>query len=147
MVLPLLYDNEAGGDTYGIEWFCNYAVSDHWRLYCQYSVFEMHLFNDPSNNYVDEDPKNQVYLRSSWDIRENLDFDMIFRYVDRLVADLVPSYATMDLRLAYRPRKHWELAVVGQNLLQEYHQEYQGGVTVYTTDVPRSVYGTVTWRH
>ena len=57
MVLPLLYDNEAGGDTYGIEWFCNYAVSDHWRLYCQYSVFEMHLFNDPSNNYVDEDPR------------------------------------------------------------------------------------------
>ena len=146
-VVPMVWVNQAGGDTYGIEWFCNYAVSEHWRLYCQYSVFEMHLFNDPSQDYVDEDPKNQVYLRSSWDIRDNLDFDLIFRYVDRLVADLVPSYATMDLRLAYRPKKHWELAVVGQNLLQDHHQEYAGGVSVYTTDVPRSVYGTVTWRH
>ena len=101
----------------------------------------------PASDYVDEDPKNQFYLRSSWDIRENLEFDMIVRYVDRLVADEVPSYLTMDLRLAYRPRKHLELAVVGQNLLQEQHQEYNGALTTYTTEVPRGVYGTVTWKH
>ena len=107
----------------------------------------MNLFNDPSRDYVDEDPKNQFYLRSSWDVSENLEFDMIVRYVDRLVADQVPSYTTMDLRLAYRPRKNLELAVVGQNLLQDHHQEYNGGVTTYASDVPRGVYGTVTWRH
>ena len=107
----------------------------------------MNLFNDPSGNYVDEDPKNQFCVRSSWDIRENLEFDMIVRYVDRLVADEVPSYLTMDLRLAYRPRKNLELAVVGQNLLQDHHQEYDGGMTTYTDEVPRGVCGTVTWRH
>jgi iron complex outermembrane receptor protein len=55
----------------------------------------------------------------------------------------------MDLRLAWRPRKHLELAVVGQNLLQAYHYEF--GPTTETlgneaTEVPRGVYGTVTWR-
>ena len=147
VVFPLMYVNEAGGDTYGIELSSTYAVSKRWRITGQYTLFEMNLFNDPSRDYVDEDPKNQIYLRSSWDIRENLEFDMIARYVDRLVADDVPSYITMDLRLAYRPRKHLELAVIGQNLLQDHHQEYNGFITTYASEVPRGVYGTVTWKH
>jgi iron complex outermembrane receptor protein len=47
----------------------------------------------------------------------------------------------MDLRLAYRPREHIELAVVGQNLLDSQHLEYG-----YSASVPRGIYGTVTWR-
>ena len=147
VVVPLQYINQARGDTYGIELSSTYAVSKKWRITGEYTLFEMKLFNNPSGNYEDEDPKNQFYVRSSWDLRENLDFDMTVRYVDRLVADDVPSYITMDLRLAYRPRKHLELALVGQNLLQEQHQEYSGGVTTYAADVPRGVYGTVTWRY
>ena len=81
-----------------------------------------------------------------WDIRENLEFDVIARYVDQLVADGVPSYISMDLRLAYRPRKNLELAVIGQNLLQDQHQEYNGGITTYADEVPRGVYGTVAWK-
>ena len=62
----------------------------------------------------------------------------------------VPSYATMDLRLAWRPYKHLELAVVGQNLLQADHYEFaptpdmQG---LQATEIPRGVYGTLTWRY
>jgi iron complex outermembrane receptor protein len=52
----------------------------------------------------------------------------------------------MDLRFAYRPRKHVELAVVGQNLLQEFHQEFSNVLANNDTDIPRGVYGTVTWR-
>ena len=115
VVVPLLYVNEAGGDTYGVELSATCEISKRWRITGQYTLFEMNLYNDPSNDYVDEDPKNQFYVRSSWDIRENLQFDLTLRYVDRLVADQVPSYLTMDMRLAYRPRKHLELAVVGQN--------------------------------
>ena len=31
------------------------------------------------------DPNNQVSLRSSWDLRDNVDFDMMARYVDELL--------------------------------------------------------------
>ena len=62
----------------------------------------------------------------------------------------VPSYLSMDLRLAWRPRRHLELAVVGQNLLETYHYEF--GRTIENlygevTEVPRGVYGTVAWRY
>jgi iron complex outermembrane receptor protein len=56
----------------------------------------------------------------------------------------------MDMRLAWRPRKRLELAVVGQNLLQAQHQEYGRATGDWLTDftaVPRGVYGTVAWRY
>ena len=97
-----------------------------------------------------DDPHNQVYLRSAWDLREDLEFDLMARYVDSLAGLDVPSYITMDLRLAWRPRKHLELAVVGQNLLQAHHREFPETVMsspTLSTEVPRGVYGTVTWRY
>jgi iron complex outermembrane receptor protein len=140
------YSNGARGDTYGIEWSATCALSQRWRVTGQYTVFEMNLV-EPATYFQDSDPKNQIYLRSSWDIGEKVEFDMIFRYVDALISLDVPSYITMDLRLAYRPKKHLELAVIGQNLLQPNHQEYSDSGIVYTTNVPRGVYGTVAWKY
>ena len=40
-----------------------------------------------------------------------------------------------------------ELAVVGQNLLQEYHQEFNAYPQGPVTYVPRGVYGTIVWRN
>jgi len=58
-------------------------------------------------------------MRSSWNLRENVDFDMIGRYVDSLDYLYYPNplpapgetlcggYVEMDMRLAWRPRKTW----------------------------------------
>ena len=43
---------------------------------------------------------------------------------NQLVAVDLAASQTMDLRLAWRPREHLELAIVGQNLLAAYHWEY-----------------------
>jgi iron complex outermembrane recepter protein len=52
----------------------------------------------------------------------------------------------MDLRLAWRPRKRLELAMVGQNLLQNHHLEYaESAASGSGIEVPRGVYGTLTW--
>jgi iron complex outermembrane receptor protein len=93
-------------------------------------------------------PANLVYFRSSWDLKKDVDFDLILRYVDEIpvLGNGVPAYVTMDARLAWRPRKHLELALVGQNLLQPRHVEYSGIGMVFQTEVERSVYGTATWR-
>ena len=146
LVLPLNYANAASGETYGVELACNYAVSKAWRLYAQYTLLELRT-SGTSSPYA-FDPNNQFYVRSSWDLRENLQFDLMFRYVDSLNQIDVPSYTSMDLRLAWRPRKNVELAVVGQNLLQSDHWEYaQAGGSGFVTAVPRSVYATMTWRY
>jgi iron complex outermembrane receptor protein len=148
LVLPLTLNNGTGADTYGVELATNWSISDHWRLSTQYTF--LRILTYPVDTAGDGgSPKHQVYMRSSWDLRENVDFDLTLRYVDCLTGYDVPSYLTMDARLAWRPRKHLELAVVGQNLLQDHHQEF--GVVPLpgyeVTEVPRGVYGTVTWRY
>jgi iron complex outermembrane recepter protein len=149
VILPVMFTNGPSGETYGVELSGNYSVSERWRLYAQYTLMQMHIANSPvlvSN--VGSDPHNQLYLRSAWNLREDLEFDLMARYVDSLMAMGVPEYITMDLRLAWRARKHLELAVVGQNLLQDHHQEFQSTLSSpeLSTEVPRGVYGTLTWR-
>ncbi len=149
-IIPLTLTNGPSGETYGVELTGNYSVSEHWRLYTQYTLFQMHLRLDPQQTTEQgNDPCNQVYLRSTWDLRDDLEFDLMARYVDRLATLAIPSYITMDLRVAWRPRKQLELAVVGQNLLQDHHWEFGGNSAnspVYGSEVPRGVYGTLTWR-
>ena len=150
LIIPLYLTNGPTGETYGVELTGNYSVSQRWRLCAQYTYFQMHL-QIPPPQQIDSgyDPNNQVYLRSAWDLREDLEFDLMARYVDCLPTLNVPSYISMDARLAWRPRKQLELAVVGQNLLQDRHREFAGNSyqsPTYATEVPRGVYGTLTWR-
>ena len=147
MIVPLLFANGPSADAYGVELSANYSVSERWRLYVQYTLLELQMEESPVQLDHTLDPHNQIYFRSSWDLRKNLQFDLMTRYVDALNVLEVPSYITMDLRLAWRPREHLELAVVGQNLLQNAHREFAGNTAVFSTEVPHSIYGTVAWQH
>jgi iron complex outermembrane recepter protein len=151
IIIPLFLENGPSGQTYGVELSGNYAVTDRWRLYAQYTVFQMHI-DEMTSGTVESgnDPCNQVYLRSAWNLSEKMEFDLMARYIDRLITLEVPSYITMDLRLAWRPRQHLEMALVGQNLLQAHHWEFAGDSVkspAYATEVCRGVYGTFTWRY
>jgi iron complex outermembrane receptor protein len=146
--------NGATGQSYGAELAANFAVSERWHLYAQYTYLHMQIASEPFLDFVYDqagyNPRNQVYLRSSWNLRKDIDFDLMARYVDRLSALDVPSYFSMDLRLAWRARKHLELAVVGQNLLDTYHWEFGTmGENTYGQNnmVPRGVYGSLNWRY
>ena len=149
-IIPMTLTNGPGGETYGVELTGNYSVSERWRLYAQYTMFQMHLHPTAEQQVeAGNDPCHQVYFRSAWDLRDDLEFDLMARYVDSLPTLEVPSYITMDMRLAWRARKNLELALVGQNLLQDHHWEFSGNSMaspVYATQVSRGVYGTLTWR-
>jgi iron complex outermembrane receptor protein len=70
---------------------------------------------------------------------------MVGRYVDALPALRVPSYTELDMRLGWRPRPDFEVALVGQNLLRHSHLEYPSGGAA-AGEVERSVYGKLAWR-
>jgi len=150
VIVPMLLTNGPRANAYGVELSGNYELTERWRLYAQYTFYQMHIYKDPLQSIESgNDPCHQVYLRSGWNLRENLDFDLMFRYVDSLAVLEVPSYTSLDARLAWRPRKNWEAAVVGQNLLQAHHWEFAGDSMyspIYATAVPRGVYATLTWR-
>ena len=79
------------------------------------------------------------------DLPHRISLDGILRYVDSLPHPFVPSYITMDVRLAWKPWENMELAIVGQNLFQPRHLEF-GGQSPTSAEVQRGVYGKVTWR-
>jgi iron complex outermembrane receptor protein len=92
-------------------------------------------------------PQNQISLRSSVDLMKNVELYAWVRYVDRIASLDVPSYTTIDLHLRWKPLPGLELSVVGQNLLQDEHQEfYQAGWGTSAAAIPRGVYAKVVWR-
>src|SRR6185437_8810268 len=96
-----------------------------------------------------ESPENQFSIRSSLDLPPDVTFDTALRYVDHLNFPLqgvyVPSYFELDARLAWQINKHWEAAIVGQNLLHSSHQQFTPtAIQFQQATIPRSVYGRIT---
>lgn len=150
LIIPTQVINGAFADTYGVELAQNWSITEQWRLFAQYTFLQVSMYNNYMNVREGTDPHNQVYLRSSWDIGHDLEFDLIGRYVDNLPDLDVPAYLSMDLRLAWRPRKHLEMTVVGQNLLQNQHLEFNssaGEPSTESIEVPRGVYGTIAYQY
>jgi len=145
--------NGMNGETYGGELSATWQVNPCWQVTGSYGYLQMALHATgitPPQAEVPEtaSPHSRVYMRSSWDLAYDLEFDLTLRYVDSLRYQLVdvPSYVTMDVRLGWRPGKHFEAAVVAQNLLDGHHYEF-GGQDTTATQVDRGVYGTVAWRY
>jgi iron complex outermembrane receptor protein len=90
------------------------------------------------------DPQNQFVLQSIMNLPANFEFDLTGRYVDALPAPHVPAYFTFDARLAWHYKNKLEIAMVGQNLWDNQHPEF--GTAGSRQEIPRSVYGKVTWR-
>jgi iron complex outermembrane receptor protein len=97
--------------------------------------------------YEGSSPQNQFFLRSSIDLLAHLQFDTTLRYVDRLPGPQIPSYVTLDARLAWQARTDIEFAIVGQNLLQDHHAEFAPTfIGSQKTEIERSVYAKLTLR-
>jgi iron complex outermembrane receptor protein len=155
MIQPYVFGNTSWGETYGAELAANYQVNEQWRLKTAYTYLAIFLHSLPDTlNFTIEgnNPINQLYLQSSWDLGRNLEFDLIGRYVDTLLVfpDPVPNYFVMDTRLAWHARKNLELSVVGRNLFNGTFYEYNSSVSelgLVGTKIGPEVYGQVTWRY
>jgi iron complex outermembrane receptor protein len=76
--------------------------------------------------------------------KDAFQLDITGRYYDALPSPHVPSYISCDVRLAWAWKNRLEIALVGQNLLDNQHPEF--GPPVTRLEIPRSVYGKVTWK-
>jgi iron complex outermembrane recepter protein len=150
---PSQAENKLFGETYGAEISAKFQVFKHWRLEGNYSYLNIQVHREAGSRDVTSElmaekssPRNQFVIRSLLDLPWNVRFDGALRYVDTLPAPQIPSYLTLDLRLAWSPRKDLEIAIVGQNLLDDHHSEFAPTfVGTQRTEVQRSFYGTVVW--
>ena len=152
LVIPITADNKMEGETYGVELAANWQALDWWRLQAAYTYLQiqLHLAGDSKcileKRTEGENPHHQVSFRSSMDMSRDLEFDLWIRYADNLPSQDIGSYITLDARLSWRPHKNIELSIVGQNLLDSNHPEFQPElINTFPSEVERSVYGKITW--
>jgi iron complex outermembrane receptor protein len=145
-IVPMTLTNSLSADAYGAELASTYQVRSDWRLSGAYTLLYLDVHAGPTDTTQGSSPHNQANLRSSWNLRPDMDFDLIGRYVDNLPAVGVESYVAMDARWAWRPWNNFEWAVVGRNLLDDRHAEFRDVLSGITgTEVQSEVFTTLTW--
>ena len=146
--------NGMEGKSYGLETALKVKPTNWWNIRLSYTLLCLDM--DLKEGYYDVDsrswvegssPKHQAMIWSSWDFSHHLYFDAQLFYVGKLSYELqrdyfeIPDYFNLNLRLAWRIGKNLELALVGQNLLEENHLEYISEIQqTKPTKIPRSVY-------
>lgn len=156
--LPLVFENNLHGYTYGLELSSDYQVTERWRLHAGYDLLEEHLrlrakaVDVTGGLNETADPKHQVFLRSTVDLPHSIEFSTALRLIDTIhnnsgsTVGTVASYGELDARLAWRPISNLEFSVVGQNLLHDHHAE-SGFPDASQESIVRSVFGKVAWQY
>ena len=122
-VFPLTLTNFGGGETWGVEAWGGYDVTERWRVSAGVSTLEKDLAADPGMDISGlaaggDDPGYQLLLKSQTQITDRLDLDVRLREVDRLNLSNTDGYVEADARLGWRLTDALELALVGENLLE-----------------------------
>ncbi len=140
--------NADSAETYGLELAVDWQFFEWWRIKAGYTLGRLQYHGSGTSsaeNFVT--PANQFSLRSEIKLGKNVEFDAWVRYVDSLKEIGIDAYATLDLRLAWRPFKDLELAVIGQNLLEDRHAEFMSPFfSNKVSEVERGIYGKITWK-
>ena len=112
----------------GAELWVSKQVSERWRLQGGYTYFryaDVNLNLNDALEFPEDSPDHQVSLRSSTDINENLELDVMFRWVDELESQMIDAYAAVDVRAAWTPIPGLSIAAVGRNLFADDHLEFK----------------------
>jgi iron complex outermembrane receptor protein len=154
LTTPLVIDNAMTAEAFGFEAVANVQFQSWWRLQGSYSFLELDAVVpagfDPTqaSDVEGASPEQQATLRSMMDVRDDISLDAALRFVDELPTFDVDAYATLDLRIAWRPSDGLELAVMGRNLLDPGHPEFgsEGLFATQPTEAPRSIFFSVAAR-
>ncbi len=151
ILLPARFGNGLLGITKGVEVAPEWRPTKFWRLRGTYSYLNMSLRRASGSLDIGtagmiegSSPQHVISAQSGFDLPKKVNLDLQYRYVSSLPAKLVASYSTADARVAWRVHPNIELALVGQNLLQPQHAEFQDDPGPLV-GIKRTVYGQITW--
>jgi iron complex outermembrane receptor protein len=145
-VLPLLPQASGEGEGYGGEFAVSWQALDNWKLDAAYSYLQIHLDGSSLVSVAGSAPQHQFNVRSHVNLDEQWEFDQMLYYNDNLPSEDVANYVKLDLRVGWKPMDGVEFSLVGQNLLEDAHQEFSPFLYSVPTEVGRSAYGSVTLR-
>jgi iron complex outermembrane receptor protein len=151
---PLAFPVEASsgllGWSYGAELTAEWRVAPTLRLRGGYTELRVQSEAQPGNHdrstrdSIARDPNHQASLRFLWDFSSRWELDTELRYVARISNQSVPGYTEGNLRLGWSPNSTWELSLVGENLIQKRHAEFNAFAG--RRDISRSIFAKASWR-
>jgi iron complex outermembrane receptor protein len=147
-VFPQSIKNSGSAETFGGELLAQWKVLDNWRLSASYSY--LHVSLHPNDRAFQGNPQQMFKMSSYLDLTRNLEFNGALYYMDQQTAEAglgtatIPSYVRLDLGLVWRPVKHLEVGIWGQNLVQNQHAEFPSLKSSVQTEIPREILGKVT---
>ncbi|MDE3118963.1 MAG: TonB-dependent receptor [Nitrospirota bacterium] len=153
VVTPFQNMNQGSGHTYGVEVTSAWQAAKAWRLSANYSWLRMEINAiNTANANLDPglNPKQQFRIRSQYDVVENLQWDTGIYYTDGLMSNMVASYTRVDTRLAWRVNQQIDAELVGQNLFDKSHFEWQpigAGALYQSSAIPRSFFVRLAWHY
>jgi iron complex outermembrane receptor protein len=148
---PVFFENRIEGPVYGSELWAAWQVVPAWRLSAGLTALRKDLRLEsgstdllgPRNPQLSNDPDAQWMLRSSIDPWRNHELDAMVRHVAALPNPTVPAYAAVDVRYGWRVRPELELSLLGQNLFDRRHGEFNPVAS--RTEFERSVFVQARW--
>ena len=176
-VLTPVTNNMGHGSSYGFEFSSKWQATRDWKLEGSYEHFKMRLKLDPNSkdnrsllagaddlqNAEGQTPQSQIKLRSFYNVTQNIEFDNIFYYVDRLskglsgsslnratgptVNNAIPAYTRFDTRIGYAYTPSINLSVGIQNLFDRNHSEFKKALYNNQTQLGRTFYFRIVWQH
>lgn len=126
LVMPLQMTNFRIIDISGFELTADWRHSDKVKPVLSYTYTEIADETPgfgPGSGLKFDGPRHQASIRTMIDVSDRVELDIWGRYVDALKASQVDAYADLTVRLGWKLTEHTELAIVGDNLLDEYHWE------------------------
>jgi iron complex outermembrane receptor protein len=125
------FGNLGKGAARGIELSGRWQVQPAWRLSGAMVVQDIRtslragsLDASGTSGLATDDPSNYWSLRSSHDLADDVQVDLMLRHVGSLPNPAVPDYTELDAHIAWQPRPRLELSLTGQNLLHRSHAEF-----------------------
>jgi iron complex outermembrane recepter protein len=154
VLVPQLLSNTLNAFTDGVEGYLHWKVTKRWSVDPGYSLLQMHVHKDRASldmvsiaDIQGSNPAHQAQLRSRLELLPTLSWDLNAFFVDRLKQAPVPAYTRLDTQVTWRFGESGEFRIVGQNLLQDHHLEFNDFLqSVNSTHVKRNAYAKITWR-
>jgi iron complex outermembrane recepter protein len=141
--------NTGKGYTWGGEISGSWSVNKDLRFSAGYSYLQMKLEGASLVTSNSKSPQQQINARAYYNITDDVTWDNMVYFVDNiqpLSTVSIDQYVRYDTRLAWKAMEGIEVALIGQNLLDDYHSEFSGAIYNYQTQIPRAVYANVAWK-
>lgn len=150
--IPTVGGNERHGESYGAELATTWNVTRGWRLTGGYDWLRVETRSYPGDISTDAlrtssaTPHHQWQIRSNFDLTRKIQVDMALYYTAAMLQTGIPQHLRGDLHIGWRPLPRIEFSVGVQDAFEANHVEYESTRFNQISEVPRNVYGRVTWR-